>query len=261
MTTFKLQSTMISINKIVNKIRFYSHRENQGYEFPRECQRYSDTLSMILNKNLTMVGPARLAATALACEYVVREEIPGDFVECGVWRGGNSILAKIIFSKLNARSRKVWLFDTFQGMTKPTDKDFRFGSKESALETYLNSKHEISGSKWCRAELDEVKNNFFKMNSNLDNVKFVSGDIAETLKEEFNIPKEISVLRLDTDWYESTLLALEYLYPRLSKNGVIIIDDFGHWEGSRNAVEKFFVNKNQPLFNVIDYTGRMGIKI
>ena len=91
---------------------------------------------------------------------------------------------------------------------------------------------------------------------------FIKGDVCETLKSPQNIPEKISVLRLDTDWYESTKAELEELYPKLSNGGVLIIDDYGHWQGARKAVDEYFSSQQyKPLFNVIDRTGRSAIKI
>ena len=110
--------------------------------------------------------------------------------------------------------------------------------------------------------MDDVKNNFKSSNLNISSVIFVKGKVEETLKIKKNLPNKISVLRLDTDWYKSTKLELEILYPILSKKGVLIIDDYGHWEGSRKAVNKYFSKTNsKPMLNIIDYTCRSGIKI
>ena len=96
----------------------------------------------------------------------------------------------------------------------------------------------------------------------MDQIRFVKGDVCETLKDHNNLPNEISVLRLDTDWYESTKIELDYLYPLLAKKGVLIVDDYGHWAGARKAVDEYFVDKEyKPLFNVVDYTCRTAIKI
>jgi predicted O-methyltransferase YrrM len=91
-------------------------------------------------------------------------------------------------------------------------------------------------------------------------VRFVEGDVVQSLKIESNLPESISVLRLDTDWYESTRAELEVLYPRLSPGGVLIIDDYGHWGGAKKAVDEYFRGRPKPLLQYTDYTGRMGVK-
>ncbi len=213
----------------------------------------------MLDSEYTMATVPRLVNTLKACKYVVKNNISGDFVECGVWRGGNGILAKKIFERLGAE-KKVWMFDTFGGMTEPTEFDIAAKSKESAKAKYQISQRKFHN-EWCYASLEDVKDNCLKSNLDLNSFNFVKGDVCKTLTDKGNLPNEISILRLDTDWYESTKAELDILYPILSKGGVLIIDDYGHWEGSRKAVDEYFNGaKYKPLFNVIDYTGRSAIK-
>ena len=103
-----------------------------------------------------------------------------------------------------------------------------------------------------------AKRNISK-NTSSNKYKLIKGPVEDTLNVEENLPKKISVLRLDTDFYESTKKELEILYPRLVKNGILIIDDYGHWQGSRKAVDEYFQN-DEVLLNYIDYTCRMIIK-
>lgn len=215
---------------------------------------------MSLKKVYTMKSISRLVNTLKSCRYVVENNIRGDFVECGVWRGGNSILAKKIFERLGS-NKKVWMFDTFEGMTKPTEFDVAARSKIHAESKYLVSQKE-SHNEWCYASLDEVKNNCRESGLNLENFHFIKGDVCKTLKERENIPSIISKLRLDTDWFESTKIELENLYPKLNYGGFLINDDYGHWEGARKAVDEYFEDqKHKPLFHVTDYTGRSSIKL
>lgn len=187
------------------------------------------------------------------------ENIPGDFVECGVWRGGNGILAKKVFEHLGS-NKNVWMFDTFEGMTAPTSVDVAAKTQLSAEGHFLDSQKDTHN-EWCFASLDDVQKNCADAGLNVNSFKFIKGDVCETLKTPKNIPAEISVLRLDTDWYESTKAELEVLYPRLSDKGVLIIDDYGHWEGAKKAVDEYFSSQDyKPLFNVIDRTGRSAIK-
>ncbi|MDB3889146.1 TylF/MycF family methyltransferase [Candidatus Pelagibacter sp.] len=217
----------------------------------------------VLIKNYAKIGMTsipRLINTIKSCMYVVENNIPGDFVECGTWRGANGIVAKKVFEQMGSK-KKVWLFDTFEGMTAPTNIDVNSITKKKAKTKYLKTKKKTH-SEWCYASLDDVKKNFKSSNLNINSVIFVKGKVEETLKIKKNLPNKISVLRLDTDWYKSTKLELEILYPILSKKGVLIIDDYGHWEGSRKAVNKYFSKTNsKPMLNIIDYTCRSGIKI
>jgi len=199
----------------------------------------------------------RLFATIMACRYVVEQRIEGDFVECGVWRGGNSVLAASVFKSMNA-GRAAWLFDTFTGMTAPTKDDVNFRG-EIADSKFRASQRE-GYNDWCYAPLDEVTANFEKAGLVSNQVRFVKGDVAQTLADSNNLPKTIAVLRLDTDWYESTKAELEVLYPRLANGGILIVDDYGHWGGARKAVDEYFDRGRRPFFQYIDQTGRIAVK-
>ena len=107
------------------------------------------------------------------------------------------------------------------------------------------------------SKIDSVKKNISKY-SNLDNIQFIKGPVEKTLIIEENLPSKISILRLDTDWYSSTKVELEILYPRLVQGGVLIIDDYGHFQGAKKAVDEFFNNKK--WLHVVDYTCRYIIK-
>ncbi|MDR2864802.1 MAG: TylF/MycF family methyltransferase [Spirochaetaceae bacterium] len=222
--------------------------------YPVEFSSEERELFDYVKKNtLSMTSDERLFNTMLACKYVLDQNIEGDFIECGVWRGGNSILAAGIF-KLYKSDRKIYLFDTFTGMTEPGKKDIRIsdGSLQAAINEFASKK--------CLSSLDDVKENFRRYNLLFDNVIFVQGDVLQTLECK-SVPSKIAVLRLDTDWYESTRKELEILYPRLSSNGVLIIDDYGHWGGSKKAVDEYFATYgNRLFFNYVDYTGRSAVK-
>ena len=215
-------------------------------------------LKYVQDEQLSMGSDSRLYATILACKHVVTLKIPGAFVECGVWRGGHALLAQGLFTEA-AQSRQVFLFDTFGGMTVPTDVDVSF-SGQAAKQTFLD-KLRGDHNEWCFASLQEVTNNFERAGLLNENVRMVKGDVALTLANPDALPDSISILRLDTDWYESTKIELEMLYPRLVPGGVLIIDDYGHWGGCRKAVDEYFsASRARPLLNCIDYTARVGIK-
>ena len=217
-------------------------------------------IKFVLEKKYSMASVPRLINTVKSCRYVVENEIAGDFVECGVWRGGNGILAKKLFEKMGS-DKNVWMFDTFPGMTKPTSVDVRAGTKISAQNQFAESQ-KGDYTDWCYASLNEVKQNCSDSSLDVRAFRFVEGDICKTLLLPDNVPNKIIILRLDTDWYESTKIELEVLYPRLNNSGVLIIDDYGHWEGARKAVDEYFSSATyKPLFNVIDYTGRSAIKL
>jgi len=217
-------------------------------------------ISYVLENNFTMTSVARLVNTLKSCKYVVQNNIPGDFVECGVWRGGHGILAKKIFERMGS-SKKVWMYDTFEGMAEPTEYDVNAKTKELAKAKYQVAIKDTHVD-WCYASLEDVKKCCQVSGIDINSIKFIKGDVCNTLNDPANRPDKIAVLRLDTDWYKSTKTELELLYPTLSNSGVLIIDDYGHWQGSRKAVDEYFANSEyKPLFNVVDYTGRSAIKI
>jgi O-methyltransferase len=207
----------------------------------------------------TMASRERLYAVFQAIQYVARNNIPGDFVECGVWRGGASMVAALALLSQNDTSRRLWLYDTFAGMTTPTDKDVHRWAGENAHRVWARSQRDRHN-EWCYAGLDDVKRNLLSTGYRQDQIEFTKGDVAVTLAN--GGPQVISVLRLDTDWFDSTKIELETLYPRLSPHGVLIVDDYGVWDGARRAVDEYFEDKNiKMLFQRTDYTGRMGIKL
>ena len=187
-------------------------------------------------------SPERMRAMADALRYVDREDIEGDIVECGVWKGGHIILARLM-----SPSRSCWLFDTFSGMTKPGDHDLHRSGKP-ALKKY-QSHVEQNGKPWAAVSVHEVRDNLKKEGAyDPERIRFVIGDVCQTLQQQ-DLPDKISVLRLDTDWYESTKAELEILYPRLVSGGVLIVDDYGHWQGCKKAVDEYFLD-GRPLEQV-----------
>jgi O-methyltransferase len=216
-------------------------------------------IDRIISSQLSMVSPERLWATMMACKHVVDQNIAGDFVECGVWRGGNALIAASVFKAAGIR-KKVYLFDTFKGMTEPGSMDVAVHTGKAAVDRF-RQKQRQDHNDWCFATLQDVKNNFEKLGLMSDDIHFVEGDVMETLKVDSNIPQQISLLRLDTDWYDSTKLELELLYPRLNVGGILIIDDYGHWAGAKQATDEYFSSHGpRPFLQYTDRTGRMAVK-
>ncbi len=227
-------------------------------EYPVEFDAQDRAIVSHISVNkLSMTSFERMYATLMACRSVCENKIAGDFVECGVWRGGNSLIAADVFKRF-APSKKIHLFDTFAGMTEPTDFDVaRAGAK--AKDQYAEMLRE-DHSEWCYASLDDVQNNF-KSQDLSTQARFIKGDVLVTLTKAENLPEKISVLRLDTDWYESTKIELEILYPRLQVGGVLIIDDYGYWGGAKKAVDEYFSTRSKPFLQYTDHTGRIGVKV
>jgi O-methyltransferase len=207
----------------------------------------------------TMASSERLYAVFQAARHVVKNGIEGDIVECGVWRGGASMVAAMSLLAAGESSRRIWLYDTFAGMTKPTDKDVHRWAGKNAFGTWRRWQ-KSDHNDWCFAGLDDVRRNLYSTGYPRDHIEFVAGDVANTLLT--GGPQKISLLRLDTDWYDSTRKELEILYPRLSVGGVLLIDDYGVWDGARQAVDEYFEQHNvRMLLQRTDYTGRMGVKM
>lgn len=228
----------------------------KNYQYPTELHNFEiEIIKSVMP--YTMTSKDRLSAMVKSFNYVIDNDIQGDFVECGVWRGGNLILLNQLSQKKNTK-RIIYGFDTFQGMTPPTDVDVDYKGKSSKQLLDASVKTDNVQNVWAYCSLENVKNNIQKF-SNSDKINLVKGPVEQTLLNESNLPKEISILRLDTDWYESTKIELEVLYPRLVKGGILIIDDYGHFKGCQKAVDEYFLNK-KVFLNVIDYTGRLIVK-
>lgn len=228
---------------------------------PEMDEKEFSILSKIIEHNISMASHERLLATYFAVKHIVDNSVQGVFVECGVWRGGNSILAKAIL-EINEDKRPVYLYDTFAGMTLPTDLDYKNSNREKAINKfYLNEKEGYNG--WCYASIDEVKANFTKFDLMDPDVKFVCGPVEETLVNPNNLPSEpIAILRLDTDWYASTACELEILGSKIPIFGILIIDDYGHWNGARVAVDEFLDKTDFTFVRFYsDYTGRAFIRV
>jgi O-methyltransferase len=209
----------------------------------------------------TMTSPERVASLCNAVEYILRFDIPGDIVECGVWKGGSMMAAALTLLKLGERTRKLRLFDTFEGMPEPTadDKTIYSGERNVVLASELLARPNPSEYLLACSPLEEVQRNMLSVGYPANLIEYIKGKVEETLPS--HSAGQIALLRLDTDWYESTRHELLHLYPCLASRGVLIIDDYGHWEGARKAVDEFFQQNNVPiLLNRVDYTSRIGIK-
>ncbi len=210
----------------------------------------------------TMTGTARIIALIDAVRYCIGRDVRGDFVECGVWRGGSVLAMIMALQELAADDRDLHLFDTFEGMTEPSERDTsRFDEPATAAWARAAERNERAYGGLFADELvnlETVRRTVLSTRYPTHRVHFVRGPVQETIPAQ--APEQIALLRLDTDWYESTRHELEHLYPRLVEGGVLIIDDYGHWDGCRRAVDEFFASAPKPLLHRIDYTARIAIK-
>lgn len=207
----------------------------------------------------TMTSSERIWSLLKAVDYVVDQPVAGDFVECGVWRGGSVMAIAQRLRQRGQEDRSLWLYDTYEGMTPPTQEDVEATTGTTAQQLLEKTAVADGNNVWCVADLHDVTANITSTGYPLSRVTFVKGDVAVTLLEQ--VPESIALLRLDTDWYESTKVGLEVLYPRLAIGGVCILDDYGHWQGARKAVDDYFGQQGfRPLMHPIDFSGRIFIK-
>lgn len=172
----------------------------------------------------SMVGHRRLENLEFCLRLVVTERISGDYVECGVWRGGASIFAKAVLNVLGDLQRAVWLADSFEGMPV---------QKEADMEDFA-----LAGNKYLTVSLEDVKENFRRFGLLDDKVRFIKGWFCDTLRDA--AIENIAVLRLDGDYYSSTMDALNALYHKVSVGGYIIVDDYESFASCRKAIQEFF---------------------
>jgi hypothetical protein len=211
----------------------------------------------------TMTSDERLQALIDSVRYCEKRGVQGAFAECGVWRGGSVLAMILTLQELGVDHRDIHLFDTFEGMTAPTEHDVS-PIDPPALGTWQDAQAsgERAWSELFNAQVfDEagVREVLTATGYPAERLHFVRGPVEETLPKA--APERLALLRLDTDWYESTRHELEHLWPRLSDGGVLIVDDYGHWEGARRAVDEYFETSASPvLLSRIDYTGRLAVK-
>jgi O-methyltransferase len=206
----------------------------------------------------TMTSQERQYNLYKACQYIVKNNIPGVFVECGVWAGGSTMTAAETLKLMGDTSRHLYLYDTFGGMSEPTEEDIDNRTKRHVREKWEKNQ-EDGFNNWCYIPLEEVQDNLSKTGYPSENIHYVKGDILQTIPQ--TMPEQIAILRLDTDWYASTKHELEYLYPLLTPGGILIIDDYGTYDGARKAVDEYFAQMpNAPFMSRIDNTGRILVK-
>ncbi|MEO8603991.1 MAG: TylF/MycF/NovP-related O-methyltransferase [bacterium] len=209
----------------------------------------------------TCTGLPRVAALIRAVRYLVRSRVAGAFVECGVWRGGSMMTIALTLLDEQAADRDLYLFDTFAGMTPPADRDIRDDGAAAQVILDTTPRRENQNNIWCFATEAEVRRNLARTGYPSDRIHFVKGRVEDTLP--YTPELDIALLRLDTDWYESTKHELTHLYPRLSSGGVLIVDDYGDWQGAREAADEYL--QDHPEFPIllfpIDHTGRIAIKV
>jgi len=193
-----------------------------------------------------------------ATKHIAEHNIAGDIVECGVWKGGSSMISMLTLQQLNDTSREFYLYDTYAGMAGATSHDVSVHGKVATEQTARFQKNDIN--EWCYSPLDEVKANIKSTFYPDDKIQYVKGLVEDTIPDV--MPDTIAILRLDTDFYQSTYHELNHLYPNLVVGGVLIIDDYGHWLGARKAVDEYFAEHGITMFLArVGISCRIGIKM
>jgi O-methyltransferase len=203
----------------------------------------------------TMTSSEKLFGLISAVRYVVEHDIPGGIVECGVWRGGSMQAVARTLMEAGTFDRDLYLFDTFEGMPPPSEADRRFDGRSAAV---MLAESKPTAAVWAAASLEDVQAGMAEVRYPADRIHYVEGRVEETVPRE--APERIAILRLDTDWYESTRHELEHLYPLLTPGGVLILDDYGWWQGSRKAVDEFLAETGERLLLLRLDRGRIAVK-
>jgi O-methyltransferase len=243
--------TRYMIQRVVNRL---------GYQVERAIPSDLDPVTTETIRRVfpfTKTTPAAIGALCSATAYIVKAGIPGAFVECGVWQGGSMMAAARTLGQLGARDRALWLYDTFSGMAVPGEVDVR--SWDGALALELDTRLGDGSSKWANADLKLVQTNMGSTGYPADLVRYIPGLVENTIPA--TAPDEIALLRLDTDFYDSTRHELEHLFPRLSRGGVLIVDDYGGWLGVRKAVDEYMEKEGFLYLSRIDHSVRLAVKV
>lgn len=206
-------------------------------------KRFSEIRQQV--KDCTMTSLEKQYALFNAVAYLSAAKVPGDIAECGVWRGGSSMICALTLLSDGDSSRTIHLFDTYEGMPDSTDKDVFLDGVTTIPKGAL------------AASLEEVRENLYSTKYPKEKLAFIKGMVEQTLPA--HAPEKLALLRLDTDFHDSTYHAMVHLYPRLSPGGVLVLDDFGSMQGARDAVLNYF--KENDIHVLIHRIERLGIAI
>lgn len=223
-------------------------------EFPELSQQERDILNSATQYTMTSVD--RMVSLIHAIKFIIDNNIQGDIVECGVWRGGSMMIVAKMLLMHGETNRIIYLYDTFEGMSEPTDNDVSLDGEFAASQLQRTPKGQ---GVWCEASIEDVRANMISTGYPAEKIRLIKGKVEDTIPAV--LPGPIALLRLDTDWYESTRHEMINLFPLLQSNGVLIIDDYGHWQGSKKAIDEYFSeNGIMAYLHRVDYTGRIFIK-
>jgi predicted O-methyltransferase YrrM len=239
----KIEKMIVFLNELKNKLFIEQILSNE--------LKNKLFIEQILSNGFTLVGKERLENLYNQCKKYNNTNY--SFVECGVAKGGCLSMMKYASGEHN----KIFGFDSFEGMSDITNEDISNYNKSCPLKDFGKVGDNLSGG------IENVYNTFNCLNLNMNSVELIKGFFKDTLQIQENIDNigEIAVLRLDGNWYESTKICLEKLYDKVIEGGVVIIDDYGHFVGAKNATDEFRKknNINSPLIQT-DYTEYYWVK-
>lgn len=250
------------LNGVLSQVSGYElRRTNRGgrggaaeAKIPADIDKEASSIIRMV-RPYTMTNAEKLYAVITAARYVTRHDIPGAVVECGVWRGGSMHAMARTLDAMGSHERDLYLFDTYEGVTAPGPRDRRNDGRRAAE---LMSSYSKTSRVWAYASIEDVQEGFRQVPYPRQKLHFIKGPVEQTIPNE--APERIAVLRLDTDWYESTAHELAHLYDRLVPGGVLLLDDYGWWQGSREAVDEFIDRTGARLYLARTGTGRVAIK-
>lgn len=205
----------------------------------------------------TLTSPERVFALCAAVRHVVGAKVPGAIVECGVWRGGSMMAAAMTLTAAGCDDRDLYLFDTFTTMPPPEERDVDcFGIPAASF--FEGPDNALDNPGYAYLPMERVEDLLVSTGYPRSRLHFVPGMVEDTVPD--HAPEEIALLRLDTDWYASTAHEMRHLFPRIAPGGVLIVDDYGQFQGSRDAVDEYLADHDvHILLNRIDFTGRMAV--
>jgi O-methyltransferase len=188
-------------------------------------------------RRYTMTSAKRCRALWRICEEAITDKVVGSFVECGVWRGGSAgLMGKVIQNR--AAGRDLHLFDSFQGLPEPTPID----GSDASVYSGDRASGQLAPIGQCVADYQSVRNYLTEeLGLPATMIHFHVGWFQDTVPKDSTTLGPIAVLRLDGDWYESTRICLEHLYPLISPGGIVILDDYYYWEGCSKATDEYRV--------------------
>ncbi len=206
-------------------------------------------------KPWTLTGPERVIALRDAVRHIVRAKVDGAIAECGVWRGGSMLVVVKTLLAEGVTDRDLYLFDTFTEMPDPGEHDSDIFGQH--MRDFIEAAR--ANPKLANTPSSAVIALLTREGYPAERIHAVQGLVEETVPAQ--APREIALLRLDTDWYESTKHELEHLYPRVSRGGIVIIDDYGHFVGAKRATDEYLESLGEPvLLHRIDFTGRLIVR-